>query len=255
MRVIGGHDYYDSAQAFGQDLETVFVRTPFDKAEGRPQKDCGLKPVEAARLRLKPGNHGRYAESEKVDNRKGRYDFTPVVVWFAGQRYACVRVEGYDPRQKNPQSTTWCAWNVAELKEFLASVDSGLVDSMWGGKDLAENNIDEWFSDEGSVAERDWLISNRVSIAISSGANPEWGYSAWKSGRVWKIDTDGLKEMGFARVVTPWDAFQRLSMWIGGTIAHPGRPIVDIGSDEIRRDKHGFDGMSFKKPKADAPKA
>lgn len=255
MRVIGGHDFYDSAQAFGQDREMVLVRKPWDKAVGVPQSESGLAPVDAAYLRLHPDGRSRYAESEKIDNRYGRFSFAPQVVWFAGRRYACVRVEGYRPGETAETAKPWVAWSANELREFLATVGSGLVESSWGDKALYEENVDEWFSREGSAAEIGWLIDNRVSIAISDCPKYDWGYSQWKNGRVWKIDTDGLKEMGFARVVTPWDAFQKLSMWIGGTIAHPGRPTVEIESDKVRRDKHGFDNMSFKKPKASLAQA
>lgn len=250
MRVIGGHDFYDSAQAFGQDREMVFVRTPWEKVEGLRQSECGLAPVDMARVKMQPENGSRYAEREKLDNRHGRFNFAPRVVWFAGKRHACVKVDGYRKERGGEHPFNWHAWTAEELKSFLASVGVELAESPWGDRGLSVENVDEWFSSEGKKSEVDWLIENRVSIAISDCPVFEWGYSQWKEGRVWKIDTDGLKDMGFARVVPPWDAFQQLSMWIGGTLAHPGRPTVSIESDVVRRDKHGFDGMSFKKPKA-----
>lgn len=241
MRIFNGRDYYDGVQAYGQDTETLFVRQPFDKAVGRPASECGLRPIGFERLNLLPVGHQRlYAHSDKVDNRKGIYRFRPMIVWFTGQRYACVKVSGFEAGATKPM--TWCAWNAKELREFLASIESGL-------KKESEKNVDAWFADKGTDAERDWLISEGVSIAISDGHDYYGGYS-WKKYGCWKFDTDGLKGIGFASVVPPWEAFQRLAMWVGGTIARSGRPMVEIENDAVRRDKHGFDKFSFKKQKA-----
>lgn len=185
---------------------------------------------------------------EKVDNRHGYFRFRPTVLWFAGRRYACVRIEGQSA-SKSGAVTNVHVWSADDLRRFLASVDSGLAECGWGSG-LDDRSIDAWFADGGTSGEKEWLIAECVSIAISDCPYHEWGYSTWKDGRVWKIDTDGLKEMGFASVVPPWEAFQQLSMWVGGTLAHPGRPVVDIESDVVRRDKHGFDKLSFKKAKA-----
>jgi hypothetical protein len=249
MRIIGGHDYYDSAQAFGQDKERVFARKPFDKDEGLPVSEVGLKPVDASRLLLVPDQvRYRYASDDKVKNRRGRFDFRPIVVWFAGVRHPCVKVEGRHAGQDEYMS--WCAWSADELRGFLASVESGFSKNHWSGSDLGEDNVDAWFSDPGSDAEREWLVTRGVSIAISDGLGSHHGHQAWYNTRRWKLDTDGLKDLGFQRILPPWEAFQRLDMWVGGIIVRPGRPTVEIASDVVRRDKHGFDGMSFKKPKS-----
>ncbi|MCS4089013.1 hypothetical protein [Rhizobium sp. BK176] len=249
MRIIGGHDYYDSAQAFGQDKERVFVRKSFDKDEGLLVGEVGLKPVDASRLLLAPDHRlYRYHSDDKVKNRKGRFDFRPMVVWFAGVRHACVMVEGKHADQDGYMK--WCAWSADELREFLASVESGFSDNHWTRTDLGKDNVDEWFAEPGTDAEKEWLVTKGVSIAISDGLGSHHGHQAWYSTRRWKIDTDGLKDLGFQCVLPPWEAFQRLDMWVGGIIARPGRPTVEIASDVVRRDKHGFDGMSFKKPKS-----
>jgi hypothetical protein len=249
LRIIGGHDFYDGAQALGQDLERVFVRTPFGKTEGRPVGECGLEPLNASRLLLVPDQaRHRYSSDDKVDNRKGRFDFRPLVVWFAGMRHACVKVEGRFNGEEG--RIDWCAWSATELNDFLLSVESGLADTFWSGDDLSARTVDKWFASPGSDAEREWLTTEGVSIAISHGMGSVHGRRAWHDSRRWKIDTDGLKELGFARVLPPWEAFQKLEMWVGGILSRPGRSIVEIESDSVRRDKHGFDGMSFKKPKA-----
>jgi hypothetical protein len=251
MRIIGGHDYYDSAQALGQDRSRVFVRNQFDKTEGLRVNECGLRAVEASRILLVPERAVyRFANVDKVDGRHGRFDFRPMVVWFAGVRHACVKVEGI--RKPSNAPVTWCAWSADELRDFLGSVGSSLSVTAWPGNDLAASNIDEWFENSGSQSEREWLLTSGVAISISDGLGSVHGHRAWHDTRRWKIDTDGLKDLGFARVLSPWEAFQQLEMWVGGIIARPGNPTVDIVSDKVRRDKHGFDDRSFKKEKAAA---
>lgn len=250
MRIIGGNDYYDGVQALGQELGRVFARSSFQDAEGVRMEDCGLEPLSANRLMLRPenGTH-RYADMDKVENRSGTFHFRPLVVWFAGMRHAGVFVDGRYAR--TDEKVAFCAWSAAEVREFLKSVGSDFAERPFRLKGmLTDDNIDGWYGSEGTSAEKDWLISNRVSIAISDGMGYEYGHRAWQESRRWKFDTDGLKDLGFARILSPWEAFQRLDAWIGGTLAHPGAPTAEISNDAVRRDKHGFDAMSFKKPKS-----
>ena len=56
-----------------------------------------------------------------------------------------------------------------------------------------------------------------------------------------------LAELDFARVIPPCDAFQRLELFLFNELAQQNDPPIDI-SDDIRRDNHGFDKFSFRKP-------
>jgi hypothetical protein len=224
----------------------VFLRADRATTAGRRQVDCGLRPVEN-RLVIKAASRLGVSD-DTVNNRNGVFRFMPRVVWFAGLRYACVRVEGQHSG-KGMKPIDMHIWSAGELREFLGRIGSGMERiSWWGG--VSDLFLDAWYSDRGADNEREWLIRERVSIAVSDGQSHKTGHRMWKDARVWKIDVDGLKDMGFAAVVPPWEAFQQLSMWIGGVLAHPGRPMAEIASDTVRRDKHGFDDRSFRKPKA-----
>jgi len=54
-----------------------------------------------------------------------------------------------------------------------------------------------------------------------------------------------LKDYRFQSLVDPFTAWQELSMFLGGVLQRPENRMVAI-SDEIRRDKKGFDDRSFK---------
>jgi hypothetical protein len=51
----------------------------------------------------------------------------------------------------------------------------------------------------------------------------------------------------FYRVLDAYSAFQRISEWVGGTLANTGNPMVAITDDRIKAHKHGFDRWSFRK--------
>ena len=55
-----------------------------------------------------------------------------------------------------------------------------------------------------------------------------------------------LAELGFERVIPPFDAYQKLESYLFNELAEQNDPPVEI-SDDIRRDSHGFDKHSFRK--------
>ena len=55
-----------------------------------------------------------------------------------------------------------------------------------------------------------------------------------------------LDELGFARIIPPYDAFQRLETYLFNDLAEQKDPPIEI-SDDIKRDMHGFDKRSFRK--------
>ena len=55
-----------------------------------------------------------------------------------------------------------------------------------------------------------------------------------------------LAELGFERVIPPFDAFQKLECYLFNELAEQNDPPVEI-SDDVRRDGHGFDRHSFRK--------
>lgn len=55
-----------------------------------------------------------------------------------------------------------------------------------------------------------------------------------------------LKELGFYQVKQPFEAFQELSMFLGGVMGTGDRPMVQLTDKEVHA-KHGFDKWSFRK--------
>ena len=53
--------------------------------------------------------------------------------------------------------------------------------------------------------------------------------------------------MNFQVVMNPFQAFQELSMHIGGVVASSGPKTIEITDPKIKIAKHGFDKHSFRK--------
>jgi hypothetical protein len=252
MRIVGeSRDYYDSARAFGQDANCVFVRSAFAKAEHVPAAECGIVPVEFGALRVGDLERRRWQYSDRISNRRGEFGFSPFVIWFAGVRHAGIRIAERRAAPGFSETVHSTAWSASALREFLVTAEAELLDSGWSlDRDLNSDNIDAWFADKGDERQRNWLAAKGVSIAVSHDLNGSAHGHRWREGRGWKFDVDGLGNLGFAKVLPPYEAFQELSMWVGGVLPNPGSPTVEIGSDVVRAEKHGFDGWSFRRKPA-----
>ena len=55
-----------------------------------------------------------------------------------------------------------------------------------------------------------------------------------------------LADLDFARIIPPFDAYQKLESYLFNELARQNDPPMEI-SDTIRRDSHGFDQYSFRK--------
>ena len=59
-----------------------------------------------------------------------------------------------------------------------------------------------------------------------------------------------LRDLSFQKVFDPFMTFQEISMFLGGVLARPDRPMLTI-TDEVKAQQHGFDKHSFRAMKRD----
>lgn len=235
MKIIGGHDYYDSAQAYGHDPKIVFVRDSKvvdNNTFTTPYSDFYLIPQD----KLKKQWHWKYKLTSIAD-RHGRWEFQPVRVIFCGVIYTGIQ----------------CVYT----KTSIMMSQSQDVQVFWTREDF-DHFIDRYFKlsvvyKDGYRGEENfclrpmkitgeeykYLIDNRISIAIR-----DFNWSKTKPD--WKLNCDGLKELQFYRVFDAVTAFQELDMWMSGALGLPGAPMVEV-SDKYRMEKHGMDKWSFRK--------
>jgi hypothetical protein len=234
MRIIGGHDYYDSAQAYGHDPNIVFVRdttTLPKKTFDRPYADIYF--VEPEKVK----NHSWKDRHKFIQLRTGKWTFDPVYIIFCGKRYIGLKCE-HEPARISEnkfyvKEQTQVFWKKSELDAWSRLGDMvPIIKDVIGLRDH-KNHL---FSIEDVTGhEYSFLIKERISIAIYMDFTEQWA-----------INSIGLKDLQFFRLFSATDAFQELDMWMSGALGLPGNPMVEV-SDRDRMFKHGMDKWSFRK--------
>lgn len=243
MRILGGHDFYDTALAFGRDENLVFVRTPAGKARAVAINETPLTVPKEASLTF--GSEELFRQS-RVVRGDIEYRCLPRILWFAGERYGAIQVKRDASRTGTRSKEDLWFWSFERFSEFLNSINASLTpQSKRRAPDGAINDatIKDFFCMQGAAREREWLAQQRISIAL---LDTKW--FTRDEDRFWRIDSDGLDETFFQRRLSPYDAFQALSQWVGGVLPGPSAPTITINDDKVTLAKHGMDQWSFKKP-------
>jgi hypothetical protein len=266
MRIIGGNDYYDSALAYGRDDDVVFVRQK-DKVlpsivetnrwgaqtASNTQHPLLRNPVKLV-LSNKNGRIGCSAgyksmADAEVKARISEYHATGITVWLCGKRYQGVQWSTFSVANETWRSSY--IWNLDELERSVSSLGFEIprdVQKKWSRWSSPDDRLSphEWLekyfshNDQGFADKKiqTWMIENRITHVISAIDNLK---------HVWKVDSDGLKDVQFYKVVDPYTAFQEIAMWVGGTLPRNPNTMVEITDDKIKAHKHGFDKWSFRK--------
>ncbi len=248
MRFSGGHDYYDTALGLGRDETLFFERSPQEKALVIEHKVSGFASLPPKALDF-PGPRSWQRASAFVKNGL-LYGYLPLVVYFGGKRYAGVKMVAVKEAERYSSSVEeQVFWEVDALKDHLDALGAKLFDDrhkLSSRISLNANNLDAFFDTAVTKAETDWMIDNRVSIAIFR-SNLTWDVLSTRGPKdEWIINSDGLDKLKFAKALDPFQAFQNLSQWVGGVLSGEGRPMVKIADEKVILGKHGFDKKSFK---------
>lgn len=218
MRIFGGHDYYDCGLSLGIDPSIVLVR---EKSKSVPVREAGGSPL-IPYLELNPLSAGTIRNFAVV---------------LCGKVYRGVEIG---------LQYYWSA------EKFRAAINSrrgatvALRPGYWPGK--REPDLDKWFEPFDTPEElRTFLIMNKYSILVESF--PREGAGLYEE-RYFTVNRCGLKQIGFAKAVDPYTAFQELSMWIGGVLGGTSPETVTIKDDKVLIENHGFDKVSsFRGPR------
>jgi hypothetical protein len=245
MRIIGGHDYYDSAMSFGHDPHTVYVRgnttVPGDEMpEGfslfpyrRPNGTyVDVPDFRPPRWELKSGKKNGYVYTRHYYSREweDRF-FSYCVVILAGQVYrGAMRVTTEDDKVIRHYF-----WTEESFRTYLEEEKIGI--------EFDSSYLPYFEPYSLNNRQREAVIANRWTILVP---NP-WSNGGHRAAD-WNIDQPILKSMQFYKAVPANICFQEIDMWVGGVLPKAGPPMAEV-SDEIRAAKHGMDKTSFRKPK------
>ena len=223
MRIIYGKDYYDNALAYGRDESIVFVRSKSD-------------------LRTDGEMHDHAISGNRAVLKGVTYIFERIIVYFCGKVYHGIRTKTSSYTRDFP---TWKEdvtffWNIDNFKEWLVNTKIPQF------KATAENKRDRYIYTTNYKEKTTWMIENKIVVAvrfpevIGMSTNKTYDWRPDFDSQHWKVNSDNLKSVQFYKVFDAYTAFQEISMWIGGVLALPANPMVEI-DDKIRIEKHGFD--------------
>ena len=266
MRIIGGHDYYDSGMAYGRDDTVLFLRTGDRRMNGeelgtvlRPTRSyCSATftdgEVEGKRGRYRsPHPYARHG-FEEVRSGELSHTVRAGAVVLCGTLRNGVRVDArWTTTRMQPQHEPRWIWSAdafrAYAQEHGLGVDEGRdgtaeewteIDSRRMRTDVRIMTLDRWFEPVAITGgARAALVADRITIA---SFDPGLHQMRDADGvvRDWLIDQPTLGAMDFAKAVGPYEAYQELSMWFGGVLPSNGPPMVEITDNAIKIAKHGF---------------
>jgi len=272
MRLIGGKDYYDSGLAFGQDGSVLFVRTGDERMSDQEMHDLlGLPRVSFAG-RLVDASHAQdagvrrqsrdmfrdevnHSVEVRRDGRAVRHDVSLAQTILCGTVRNGMFVKAYEPYGFRTEVDERWIWTREGLDAY--ATQHGLA--VREGEDREDSYAlgrfqrvvaSRWFEPRRlHSAALDALVERRIVVA--SRAPADRFRSEDGTWRPWRINQKSLGEIGFAKAVGPYEAFQEISMWVGGVLPADGPRTVQIVDDVVKLQKHGFDHpTSFRRGKA-----
>ena len=250
MKIVGdGKDYYDGVMYFGTDDSRIFTRhniyTEFfqDKIFDR-KEDYSLNLI-SLRTKFSWKDARRVGYDSCVWEFKPRIitTFSYVFVIFAGIRYFCIyeTTKNYSTNEV----TTQYFWKLDDLLAYLEKNGVSLTkNDKWRKNVLGGNLVRKLYEPTKIVGEEfEYLVKNNILIAIGK-ENNIFDNRRIRS-LIWFINTDGLKELQFAKVLDPWTAYQELDMFLGSVLVSDQDKMVKV-SDASKIMKYGYDKWSFR---------
>lgn len=245
MRIIGGKDYYDGAAAMGRDDQIVFVRHKDSLLSASSAAAVGIRAPKLPDWDLLDQRGNSLTKRQGISRgifRDPSVNFRPVSVWFCGKRYEGLQVASY--AHFGAELTTKTLWSAGEFARWCETGNVTLDDRLFPYSPRV--SPDAWFgAREAGSSAMAYMIDNAVSVMTWHEGVSRDGDGALS----WRVNGDDLRSLGFWKVHDVNSAFQELSMWVGGILPRPGKPMVEI-DDRMRAQKHGFDKWSFRKPPA-----
>jgi len=254
MKIIGRiHDYYDGAIAYGADNSLVFLR------ETTQQDDTVLdiitkiltdKGIDATSY------YGKRALNLPCFGDSISTQLNIEIIGFCGKLYAGIRligrIENKDALPIVVNEVFYPTNGYHKLQETLSQIDEKYsvkyfktATSMFGPQKYSN------FERQCKVIDALW--GNELTDVFVKMNAPYFCVKYSQSNLMRYAGTQTvesipvLKNSNFYKVKDSYQAFQEISMYLGGVLPRQAPELVDI-SDKDRIEQHGFNKLSFRNP-------
>jgi len=247
------HDYYDKALGYGIDPNVIYERKEEEITESLE------KQPELRDKLLKINDEIFDFRVKKIDSDDLKV-VSKHIILFCGKIYFCIEVmytiKTYDDYYKRIVGKaitefiyTFDAFEKVITKHSKINLENNLRSGIFSGAKVKVMTIRKRFKSlfdkQGSISEDVAALHFELdSPVIVIAYNPIYTYA--EKGRVFKNKC--LKDIDFYKIVNPFNAFQELSMFIGGVMGGKSPIMIEV-TDKDRIAKHGFDKFSFRKEK------
>jgi len=240
MRIISPFkDYYDNIQAYGIEESLNFIREPkkhIQKLSFQIKRDKDIIPL------FWPYEHTNQNDYVKIEY---------IIIGFCGHWHLCVKItenketqakflysfEEYEAYRKQTK-------NLALIDHYNARWNSFFVfdnpEEPIGKKLKSTFNKVKYLND---ISTFQWYEAPIIIVTVDRS----------KAQKTFTAN-GSLREYKFEKVKDPYTAYQEISMFVSGVLGHE-EDHPSLMSDDVMRDKKGFDNWSFKtKPGTKKPR-
>jgi len=225
MRIISKFkDYYDNAQAFGQDQSMVYHRITTE--------------IELSETAI-PEELFRNIRSVSIGDNRDEYSAEFILVGFCGKIYPIVKISksySYKPTYHYAVSVDDVHRIADKLNIPKKTIEKWDDKQSWWSRALT---LTEFFARSGDDRYLDLFTDNKYVSFLIYDCEP------YKRNIQFIINPD-LSKTGLVQLIDPYAAFQEISMFLGGVLGSEAAPMVEI-EDKYRIEGHGYDKWSFRK--------
>lgn len=245
MRIIGGHDYYDTCLAWGRDEHILFLRNAGRSLKNQEFLALGIPVPEFS------GHFQTNEEEAHPLSQKYRYRTSSTHAIVCGKAYSGLQIIVTKPNDlaQDSHTGTYWFWALEPLENFLQQhglkIHETLRSEAYTRSRRVSGNIEPtkpkgYFGPkELPKAALDKIVEMKITTMTF---DPDEAVHLRVS--CWKIDQPTLKNIEFFRAIDPVTIFQEISMWIGGVIGSHAPKPVEITDNRIKIEKHGFDNKT-----------
>jgi len=231
MRIISKFkDYYDSAQGYGLDPKLIYKRI------NSKVDTINIKALEKYKYQI----HKTFYTKNKLakGERSLSISVRNCLVCFCGKLYPVAITERYVEDNRH-----YVSYSYTQKDAKIALIKAGYNSN---------------FRKERAIYQRrDWYRSNQSDVEFFNRRDSEELLQLCIDNKYLYFVLEGSKEIemtlnpclrdyGFQKIFGPYEAFQEISMFLGGVLGSEAAPMVQI-EDKYIAAGHGFNKWSFKK--------